>query len=421
MGPPPQPDAAWLNFGLSFTASIGELQKLMEADSPDFRLVYGDFLTPRAGRSAIKDLDELNDPEVQQLYEVHGRRVFASSTRSDNKAPSVNVLLLEGSAYVNSRFDKITASAEDAIELSGSDNQRAADAPLSVVLRHNARLRVEDAGVFFGDYVRKGAFAYDGSWLLESAERLEITFRPLESPTDDATLVPRVRAALGKAAQAKRALPSRLSELEHATELLEQATLGKRPAGPGADQPWKAVTEARDARRVMRLAMQMWMTGQTMADHELLAAMRSVRRCRALLSALIDVAGAGGLQGHFRSTGAHVPPLDLKMNEALFTFDGLGQIVDVNAQGPIEVSRDAYSISGTRLHRETDGTLTLDGASITLPEDTGVHVSGVKAISLKQREGKTFGNEFRTQRTMVTRVSGKEMKVVVKLGEQQGK
>mgnify|MGYP006921604670 CR=1 FL=1 len=62
-----------------------------------------------------------------------------------------------------------------------------------------------------------------------------------------------------------------------------------------------------------------------------------------------------------------------------------------------------------------------DGVAVTLPEDTGVHVSGVETISLKQREGKTFGNEARTQRTMVTRVSGKKMQVHVRLGEQQGK
>lgn len=414
---PPQPDAAWLNFGESFTSRVGDLQKQLEADSPDFRLVYGDFERPRAGRSSIKDLAELNDPEVQQLYEIHGRRVFVSSTRKTLATPSVNVLLLEGDAYVNSRIDGITARASGAIELSGSDNQRASDAPLSVVLRRNAEIEIEDAGVFFGEYVQGGVFSYDGNWLLESAERLEITFRPIESPGDDPTLIPRIREALSKAQEPRRPMQSRLQQVERAAELLETAASTKRPTRPGADQPWKAAAEARDAVRYMRTAMHMFVAGLPEGPWRLQNAMRSVRRCRALLAALIDVAGTGRVQGHFRSTETDVPPLDLSMRQALFTFDGLGQIVDVAADGPIEISRASYSLRGTRLHRESDGTLTLDGASITLPADTGVEVGGVETISLKQREGKTFGTEAHRQRTMVTRVSGKKVQVAIKIGQ----
>lgn len=410
------PDAAWLNFGASFTARVGELEKQLEIDTPDFRLVFGEFLTPRAGRSSVKDLDELIDPEVQQLYEVQGLRVFASTRRASPKAPAVNILLLEGNAYINSRFDRITARAEGAIELSGSDNQSATDAPLSVVLRQNAELELEDAGVFFGNYVRRGVFSYDGNWLLESADRLELTFRPLEAPTDDATLIPRIRESLAKAAQKRRSMLSRLQEIEMATQLLEQATVSQRPTRPGADQPWQAVDEAGDALASMRRAMQMYVTQLPQTQYELDAAMRSVRRCSAMLSALIDVAGSGTVQGHFRSAKPDVPRLDISMREALFTFDGLGQIVDVTAQGPIEVSRSAYTITGSRLKRSSDGTLTLDDASISLPQDTGVQVTGITSISLRQSENKTYGTETTRKRTMVTRVNGKNLRVAVNLG-----
>ncbi|MEZ5992204.1 MAG: hypothetical protein R3E76_07605 [Planctomycetota bacterium] len=413
---PPRPDAAWLDFGLSFTARVSELEKQLEIDAPDFRLVFGEFLTPRAGRSSIKDLDELVDPEVQQLYEVQGARVFASTQRVTAKSPAVNVLLLEGNAYINSRFDRVTARAAGAIELSGSDNQSATDAPLSVVLRRDAQLELEDAGVFFGDYVRRGVFSYDGTWLLESADRLEVTFRPLEAPTEDSTLIPRVRESLAKAAQGRRAMLSRLQEIEKATELLEQATASPRPTRPGADQPWQAVEEARDAVVAMRRAMQMYVTRLPAMRVQLDVAMRSVRRCSAMLSALIDVAGSGTVQGHFKSSKPDVPKLDLSMREALFTFDGLGQIVDVAAAGPIEVSRSAYTITGSRLKRSRDGTLTLDDASISLPDDTGVQVTGITSISLKQSENKTYGTQTTRRRTMVTRVNGKNLRVAVNLG-----
>jgi hypothetical protein len=144
-------------------------------------------------------------------------------------------------------------------------------------------------------------------------------------------------------------------------------------------------------------------------------ALRSARRARALLGSLVDVVGSGGVSGKFQSSKPTVPPLTLAMNEALFTFDGLGQIVDVSADGPIEVSRGSYTITGTRLSRARDGTLTVHGANITLPEDTGVQIEGVRSVALRQRAGGDVGAERRVERTMVTRVTGKKLKVSVKL------
>jgi hypothetical protein len=409
----PLPDAAWLDFRGSFRADTSELSRTLEVDQPDFRLVDGDFEQPRAGRTAVDDLDELLDPTVVLLYQVVGMRVYAASSRATPGATPVNILRLEGDAYVNSRLDRFTASAREAIELGGSENQAAEDAPFSVVLLRDAHLHIEDAALFFGDYVRSGVFSYDGGWMLDAAERLEITFRPIESSGADDD---NARAALTRALQAFRATPDRLHNLELAVGALRVITTGARPKGPAADQPWEALAEAQDAADRMRRAL--WLEMQRDPAHwvERAAATRSARRARALLSALIDVAGSGGLRGQFLSGNPNVPPLTLTMSKALFTFDGLGQIVDVGAEGPIVVSRDTYTIKGSSLRRENDGTLTLDGASITLPSDTGVDVTGVKSVALRQME---TGGKTGIRRTMVTRVSGKDLKVRVRLAPLQ--
>lgn len=417
-GSPLTPDAAWLDFGSVFRADTAQLQRVLEADAPDFRLVFGEFEQPRAGRTAVNDLDELLDPEVQQLYRVRGRRVFATSVRVDRESTAVNVLRLEGDAFVDSRLDRITARAAEAIELSGSDNQQADDSPFSLVMLRDARLQVEDAGVFFGDYVRTGVFSYDGTWTLQAAERLELTFRPLESPDADNESLREARRSLGLALKAGQPTAGRVHHLGRAVELLEGVTAGRsRPAAPGEQQPWLALEETRDAEQQMRKALLVEMLGFNGPQPDKEAAMRSARRARALLSALIDVAGSGGVTGVFESKRPRVPPLSLAMQSALFTFDGLGQIVEVRAGGAIEVSRGSYTIRGSRLSRAADGTLTLDDASITLPEDTGVEVLGVKTVALKQREDKTIGGVTQLRRTMVTRVSGRDLRVRVKLSQ----
>lgn len=415
---PLKPDSAWLNFGSVFRTETAALQRVLEVDAPVFRLVFGGFERPRAGRTAVNDLAELLDPEVQQLYGVSGRRVFVTSVRIDRKSTAVNVLRLEGDAFVDSRLDRITARASEAIELSGSDNQQADDSPFSVVLLRDARLQVEDAGVFFGEYVRTGVFSYDGTWTLEAAERLELTFRPLESPDADNESLREARRNLNLALRAGQPSAGRVYHLGQAVELLEGVTAGRpKPAAPGEQQPWLALEEARDAEQHMRKALLVEMLGFQGPQPDKEIGLRSARRAGAQLSALIDVAGSGGITGVFESKRPRVPPLSLAMQSALFTFDGLGQIVQVRARGPIVVSRGSYTIRGSSLNRAPDGTLTLEDASITLPEDTGVEVLGVKTVALKQREDKTIGGITQVRRTMVTRVSGRDLKVRVRLNQ----
>lgn len=416
----PRPDAAWLNFGASLVADISKNRRVIEAESPLYMLVSGEFEKPRAGRSAVNDLAELTEPEVVQLYEASGRRAYATSARASESAPGINLISLEGDAYVNSRLDGITARAAEAIELSGSERQQAEDAPFSIVLRRDADLQVDDAGIFFGEYVQSGVFAYDKTWRLQSAERLEVTLRPLETPGDAGGDVAAARNALGKALAPNAETSTRLEDVDAAIEALEPLVAARnRPADPAANRPWEAYDKLKNAREHLWFAYKLELARMVYADVERHVALRGVRRARSLLSGLIDVVGSGGISGGFRSSKSTVPPLDITMRNALFTFDGLGQIVDVNATGPIVVSRETYAIHGNSLKRAPDGTLTLDGASITLPPDTGVEISGVRSVALRQREDKVNSANEDVQRTMVTRVSGRDLKVKVTLADDQ--
>lgn len=411
----PDPDAAWLNFGASLNIRTQGLTRRMEGDDPDFHLVRGDFEDPRAGRSSVNDLDELHEPEVVTLYVIQARRLFARQVQPGSNAVPVNVLRLEGDPFVDSELDGIRIQADDAIELSGAENQRTADAPFSIVLFSNAKVTVNQAGVFFGEYVTTGSFSYDDAWTLGAKDRLEVTLRPLEFGNEPGSLA-KVRELIGHSLNRANPLAGRVHALEQARKKLAGLVdADTKSTDPAVLQPVNALPKLDAAIRHARMGAVFTAMQNSSRLVEIERMEMSARRARSLLSGLIDVAGSGGVEGEFISTRSSVPPLTLKMNRALFTFNGLGSIVDVDADGPIVVSRESYTVRGDRLTHSRDGALTLDGASITLPEDTGVSVGGMTSVSLRQRDNANMDKLANGNRTMVTRVTGKNLEVEVDL------
>src|SRR5690606_29936262 len=109
-------------------------------------------------------------------------RAVLQSLRPGNESdPGVNLLRLEGNALVASVMDGIHATAEEAIEISGAEEQQATQNPFTALLLGSSMLRIDDAGRFFGDYVSDGALAYDGRWVLYAGSRLELTLRPIDT------------------------------------------------------------------------------------------------------------------------------------------------------------------------------------------------------------------------------------------------
>ncbi|MCC7508956.1 MAG: hypothetical protein IT464_06245 [Planctomycetes bacterium] len=428
----PEPDAAWLDFGGDCRGVSSATERTLEIGQPAARLVNGEFEKPRAGRAAVNDLAELTQPEVTQLYFVTGQRAFLRSFKvgdaedvgdAEGASSTVNLLRLEGDAVVRSRLDGVRATASVAIELSGAEQQRAEQSPLAVVLLGVSELRVDDAGEFFGEYVKSGVFAYDSVWTLNANDRLEVTLRPVDTAFPGMTEgFASVLLPLGDALSAKLPPDARLSAAETARvalrRLLGDMTHGDQPAAE-VEQPVRALNELEVACPALADVARMYLNGDTRWRTALPAAEGPLRRADRLLGSLIDVAGRGGVSGRFESSRGDTPSLNLAMQDVLITFNGLGEVIGVDATGPIVVSRDAYTLRGSSLSRRADGALVLDGAQISLPPDTGVQVDGVDSISLVQREKLSLHTSpGQYDRTMVTRVTGRNLKVRITLEQE---
>ncbi len=422
----PEPDAGWLDFGGNCRGYSSAHERTLEVGQPAAYLVNGEFEKPRAGRAAVNDLAELTAPEVTQLYFVSGRRAFLRSFKVgdvEGAASTVNLLRLEGDAVVRSRLDGVQATAAAAIELSGAEQQRAEQSPLTVVLLGVSELRVENAGEFFGEYVKTGVFAYDSVWTLNANDRLEVTLRPVDTAFPGMTHgFETVQRPLADALSGKLPPDARLSAADAARlslhRLLGDVQRGERPAAE-VEQPARALQELEAACPAMAEVARMYLNGDTRWRAALPAAEGPLRRADRLLGSLIDVAGRGGVSGRFESSRGDTPALKLAMQDVLITFNGLGEIIGVDATGPIEVSRDAYTLRGKSLSRRDDGALVLDGAQISLPPDTGVQVGGVESISLTQREKLALhSSPGQYDRTMVTRVTGRNLNVRITLEQE---
>jgi hypothetical protein len=408
----PEPDAGWLNFKAGMTiASAPELQTL-SIGGPEAELIFGEFVKPRAGRGALNDLPEMEAPEVRTLYRIIGGSAYLESTRAEPGAPAINVLRLEGDARVVSRLDGVEASAELFIELTGSDRQRTEDSPFTVVMQGDPQLLIDDAGEFFGDYVQSGVFAYNGVWKIHAGTRLEVTLRPVDAAWGTQEALDETRRLIATMRNPMHPMPERMGAAARVVQVLEDALGPTRPEAPSPEleQPWNALTELRLAHRELVRAY-----GMPDGRREVATAMRHARRARQYLSVLVDVVGDGGsgeVRGHFHARNDSTPPLQLVMGQATFTFNGLGEIADLDARGPIAVSRASYTLRGSSLSRSPGGALILDEASVDLPADTGVEVSGVREIRMLQKDSTIRDDSgARHQRRMVTRVTGVEMRV----------
>lgn len=405
---PATPDAGWMNFEGDVTIAGDADTRRMEVTGVELRLVLGEFETPRAGKSAVKDLPELLDAEVIKLYLVRGRRLQLVSIGHATVPPSVlNLLRLEGDALVRSETDRMQATAQESIEASGADDQRAAGNPLSVVLLGRSVLQMEDAGLFFGDVVRTGTFSYDGAWVIQAGDRLEITFRPLA--VGDPVAISGLRQDLSEIQRGSLPAPALHLRAWRARQTLARMVEVLPPAWtPESEQPRQALAAVEKAELELRGVV----AGETGVVRDHLGRIRAARyasRAEKLMSGLIEVAASGGVDGRFASTDSATPALNLGVEEAVVTFNGAGEVVDTTARGTVRVARGDYVITGSRLSQARDGTLLLDDARVTLPANTGMEITGVRTVSLRHRGGDP------AQRTMVTRVTGRDLKVNVKL------
>lgn len=414
----PPPDAGWLTFSGHCRVETSDVRRTMELSGPTARLIHGGFEVPRAGPAAFRDLAELEGPDVRELYFTTGRRAVLESRRSGGESdPGVNLLRLEGDALVTSSMDGLHASAAEAIEISGAEEQQAAQNPFTAVLLGNSLLRIDDAGRFFGDYVSDGGLAYDGRWVLHAGNRLEITLRPLDTLFGGRGEALRdVRRMIDNAQARDASLAMRITAADAAKRGL-RAILGE----PGAEQlpaelaqPARALQELEQASRLSAEAFRLQIWNDPRGEQLAAQAAGAVRRAERLLGVLVDLSGMGGLTGELTARDG-APPLHFAVRDILVTFNGLGEIVGADADGHLEFRREDYAIRGTGLSRRDDGTLELDGAELQLPASTGIRMEGVRTVQLIERE--VYNGSRPPRSTTVTRVGGPGIRVTIRIGQ----
>jgi len=406
------PDAGWMNFAGDVRMAGDADARTMEVMGVELNMVLGEFEIPRAGKSAVKDLPELLAGDVRQLYLVRGKRMLLVSTGYASEPPAVvNLLRLEGDALIRSEVDRLQAMATESIEATGADDQRAVGNPLAVVLLGRPVVTMEDAGLFFGDVVRKGSFSYDSGWRLTAGDRLELTFRPLA--VGDPVAIAAIRHDLAEIRKSTQGALMLLERAWRARTALERL-VAQLPSGYTAEseQPRVALRAVQVVEQELRNALARE-HGGARDQYSRARASRNSARAENLLAGLVEIAASGGVEGEFSSRDSGTPALNLGVERAVVTFNGVGEIVDTNAQGAVRVARGEYVITGSRLTQARDGTLLLDDAQIRLPANTGMEVTGVKRVSMRQMAEDASNPS--APRTMVTRITGQNLKVGVKL------
>ncbi|MCL4730471.1 MAG: hypothetical protein KJ044_08575 [Planctomycetes bacterium] len=411
--PEHEPDAGWMNFAGDVNLSGDRNSRGLTARGVELRLVHGEFERPRAGRVALRDLGELEDSDVRGLYFARGDRLLILSTgHGTGPQAVVNLMRLEGNALVRAAQDGIEAAAEECIEAGGADDQRAAGNPLSLVLLGKPLLVMDDAGALFGPALSSDTFAYDGAWRVTAGQRLEVTFRPLAAGDPAASAA--ISADLRHVSRSDESAPWLLHRAHRARAAL-QAMADLLPPARAAESD--QVREALAAAVVAELALRQAVTRETGVAADAWSRFRAARRGRraaALLAGLIEVAGSGGVDGRFTARDGDSPPVDLAVGRLVVTFNGAGEVVDVSARDGVRLGRADYVITGSALSQAADGTLRLDSAAITLPDNTGITISGVREISLRHRA--RDDQNPAAARSLVTRVTGQGLKVNVNLG-----
>ncbi|MDC1142999.1 hypothetical protein OAU50_07905 [Planctomycetota bacterium] len=423
------PDAGWIDFDGTISIETKEGYHLLNMLKPRAYLVFGEFEPPRAGRAGFTDLLELKDPEVQTLFTARGNLLRVESRDVGGRA--INVVSLVGNPELDSKLDGFIARASDSIVISGTEVDGEEEVPFTVQIKVDAELMISNASEFLGEYVEEGAFAYDKSWQMTAHDYLEITTRPLDgqwlsaAPTETTVGFGDVRAAL--VAATKTGTPESMKRgVIEAEQLLKRAT-GERDAVTGLPplevaQPREALRDFRRVYYTLHRA-QLESAGSSKREALLKLARAQVRRIRARLGSLIDVSGSGGVDCFFYSSSDSVPPMSISMTAFSITFSGAGDLVGTELEGPVVVRREGYTLRADEVDGQIDGFLVLKGAALDLPKESQIEVEGMERISILRKEsrGEQASGNRRIRRTIVTRVTGKKLKVKIVLqGENAG-
>jgi hypothetical protein len=421
------PDAGWIEFAGTVSIESNQKHYLMSMLQPKAYLVYGDFEPPRAGRTGFIDLRELRDPEVQGLFNASAGLLRVESR--DVAGRAINVVSLVQNPVMDSALDGFRARALDSIVISGTEVDDDREVPFTVQIKVDAELTITNASEFLGEYVSDGVFAYDKSWQLTAGDFLEITTRPLDGlwsgePTETKPGFGDVRGALRAANKLGNPHEMKLS-LRHAQTLLDRATGEREPISglPPLEvaQPRKA---GDDFNRVFYTLHRATLESASSPERARLMrlAKSQTRSIHARLGSLVDISGSGGVDCFFHSSKQDVPSMSVSMQAFSLTFSGAGDLVGTDVTGPLVVRREGYTLRGSDVEGQFNGTLLLKDAELILPSESQIEVEGMDRITIRQSESRKerLSGERKVRRTIITRVTGKKLKVKVSLQDHNG-
>ncbi|MEE9312839.1 MAG: hypothetical protein V3V10_10570, partial [Planctomycetota bacterium] len=444
------PDAGWIDFEGTVTIDSSTTTILETNDSPEIKesnyllnmlnpraaLVFGEFEPPRPGRIGFIDVAELRDPEVEILFTASAGllRVDLKKTKETFKKEVIDqrvisVISLVSNAKMDSKLDGFKARGSTSIVISGTEVQKGEEVPFTVQINKDALLTITKAGEFLGKYVNNGVFAYDKQWTLQAGDHLQITTRPLDglwshSGTDKAPPSFNDVRKLLLSAEKEKSIEGINLFLSQARQLLIRAT-GERQTISGIPplevaQPRKALLDFTRVRYTLHRA-QLEAIGSKKRKQLIGRAKGQMQYIRARLGSLIDLSGAGGVRCTFESGSAKVPPMTVQMRAFSLTFSGSGGLVGTYINGPVVLRREGYTIRGSEVEGHFNGTLKLKDARLELPAESQIEIEGVDFITVRQRETskeRTSGGRT-VRRTIITRITGKKLKVKVSLVEEE--
>lgn len=444
------PDAGWVDFegtvtiesSKTVTEETPETPKLTEYNyllnmlKPRATLVFGEFEQPRPGRIGFVDVAELRDPDVEILFtasagllrvDVKEMKETVGKELVDERV--INVVSLVSNARIDSKLDGFKARGSTSIVISGTEVKKGEEVPFTVQINQDALLTITKASEFLGKYVDDGIFAYNKQWTLQAGDHLQITTRPLDglwSHTGSEGNPPSfndVRKLLLNA-EKENSISEISLFLKQARQLLIRAT-GERQTLIGVPpleiaQPRKALLDFTRVKYTLHRA-QLEVIGSKKRKQLIGRAKGQMQNIRARLGSLIDLSGDGGVRCTFESSSAKVPPMTVLMQAFSLTFSGSGGLVGTDISGPVVLRREGYTIRGSDVEGHFNGTLKLKDAQLELPVESRIEVEGMDFITVRQREtGKERTSGGRAvRRTVITRITGKKLKVKISLVEQE--
>ncbi|MCC6575493.1 MAG: hypothetical protein IT462_17075 [Planctomycetes bacterium] len=417
------PDAGWLNFSTEANLRTVVDERVVVARDAVLKLVHGGFVAPRTGLDAFKDLPELDAEDVQVIYEARGAAMYATILMRPHGHSGSTSVRLEGPAVVRSTVDGLFAGASDGISIQRVHREDRGSEPFEVLLTRDAVIELERAGRFLSG---GGLFPFNGPWKTRAQKLIRLRFTPAPTSLDvvNAGIAAALKTTANEAAletdiaalrtDFSRALAAMTADQRNAFALLENSARNELANAAAYSRAASVLRKRKDDRgatqgRALALAALRAAQGSLGPQVDLEAEGNVVARFEQARKALAEAARKD-ITDLFRGENSAPAPrasprsLDMRLERVEMSLDGVGNVKNLVATGPIVMSSTSYRLEGERFSRGVSGELVLHKATIILPPEAGIAIKGLQRL------------EIRPEAQPRMRAVGKKLKLEVTVG-----